>query len=76
LTATGIGNSHPPGLLVVWSRREALQGWPLSLRIVRPAAHGRPWWSRLLAGTAAHGEKPTQEQVFWQDLCPVGVDPC
>jgi len=47
-------------------------GWPLSLSTVRPEAFGGPWWSRLLAGTAAHGENPTQEQVFWQDLWPVG----
>jgi len=25
-------------------------------------------WSRLLPGTEAPGEKPTQEQIFWQVL--------
>jgi len=27
-----------------------------------------PCYRKLLAGTSAHGEEPTQEQVFWQDL--------
>lgn len=27
---------------------------------------------QLLAGTAAHGEEPTQEQVFSQELQPMG----
>ncbi|GAB0208778.1 AN1-type zinc finger protein 5-like [Grus japonensis] len=31
-----------------------------------------PHWSRLLAGPATHGEEPTLEQVFWQDLWPSG----
>lgn len=31
--------------------------------------------SNLSAGTAPHGEEPKQEQVFWQDLCPVCVTP-
>jgi len=72
LTPTGVGNGHPSGHLLVWSRREAMLGWPLYLRIVRPAAHGGPQWSRLLAGTAAHGEKPMQEQVFWQEKAHEG----
>lgn len=28
--------------------------------------------SNLLAGTTPHGEELRQEQVFWQELCPVG----
>jgi len=74
-TPMGSANSHPPGHLVVWSRREAMLGWPLSLRIVRAAAHGGPRWSRILAETTAYGEKPMKVQVFWQALWPVG-DPC
>ena len=31
-----------------------------------------PRWSRLLAGTVAHGEEPMLEQVCWQDVWPVG----
>ena len=30
-----------------------------------------PHWSRLLAVTAAHGEEPTHNQVFRQDLWPM-----
>jgi len=36
------------------------------------AAHGEPIQSRLLAGAVAHGEDSMQEQIFWQDLWPVG----
>lgn len=31
--------------------------------------------SNFLAGTAPYGEELRQEQIFWQDLCPVGWDP-
>ena len=31
-----------------------------------------PCWSRLLTGPVAHGEKPTVQQVRWQDQWPMG----
>jgi len=31
-----------------------------------------PCWSRSQAGPVAHEEEPTQEQVTWQELLPVG----
>jgi len=58
----GTGNIHPPGLLVVCPRREAVLGWPLCLSIVK--ANLQPMEDQ---GYAAHEEKPMQ-----QDLRPVG----
>ena len=57
---------------MVWFRREAMVRWPLCFGIVRAAAHVAPQWSRLPTGAAAHGQKLMKEQVFGQDLWPLG----
>lgn len=36
------------------------------------ATHKEPQKKKLLAGTAACGQEPPKEQVFWQELQPVG----